>query len=135
MKKTTWVFFFYKYGKFWSVLLDKKVDLKPLFSEECKEKFGLCFSLELLIKSSRNLTIHTIRTENNTSRHSSEHLVTSKEDLQLDRITQWPITTIFNLSWLDESHPIYTIYYSFSIFIVNFYVIPPSGFWLVLVQI
>ena len=61
-------------------------------------KFGLCYSLELLIKSSRNLTIHTIRTENNTSRHSSEHLVTSKEDLQLDRITQWPITTIFNLS-------------------------------------
>ena len=34
-KKTTWVFSFYKYGKFWSVLLDKKVDLKPLFSEEC----------------------------------------------------------------------------------------------------
>ena len=34
-KKTTWVFFYYKYGKFWSVLPDKKVDLKPLFSEEC----------------------------------------------------------------------------------------------------
>ena len=33
-KKTMWVFFFYKYGKFWSVSLDKKVDLKPLFSEE-----------------------------------------------------------------------------------------------------
>ena len=26
---------FYKYGKFGSILLDKKVDLKPLFSEEC----------------------------------------------------------------------------------------------------
>ena len=34
-KKTMWVFFFYKYDKFWSVLRDKKVDLKPLFSEEC----------------------------------------------------------------------------------------------------
>ena len=34
MKKTMWVFFFYKYGKFWSVLPDKKVDLKTLFSEE-----------------------------------------------------------------------------------------------------
>ena len=34
MKKTMWVFFFYKYGKFWSILPDKKVDLKPLFSEE-----------------------------------------------------------------------------------------------------
>ena len=33
-KKTTWVFFFYKYGKFWSVSPDKKVDLKTLFSEE-----------------------------------------------------------------------------------------------------
>ena len=33
-KKTIWVFFFYKYGKFWSILRDKKVDLKPLFSEE-----------------------------------------------------------------------------------------------------
>ena len=29
------VFFFYKYDKFWSILPDKKVDLKPLFSEEC----------------------------------------------------------------------------------------------------
>ena len=35
MKKNTWVFLFHKYGKFWSVSLDKKVDLKPLFSEEC----------------------------------------------------------------------------------------------------
>ena len=34
-KKTTWVFFFYKYGKFWSIFPDKKVDLKTLFSEEC----------------------------------------------------------------------------------------------------
>ena len=33
-KKTAWVIFFYKYGKFWSILTDKKVDLKPLFSEE-----------------------------------------------------------------------------------------------------
>ena len=31
MKKTTWVFFFHKYGKFLSVLLDKKVERKPLF--------------------------------------------------------------------------------------------------------
>ena len=30
-KKTTWVFFFYKHGKFWSILLKKKVELKPLF--------------------------------------------------------------------------------------------------------
>ena len=30
-KLPTWVFFFYKYSKFWSVSLDKKVDLKPLF--------------------------------------------------------------------------------------------------------
>ena len=34
-KKTTWVFFFYKYGKFWSIPQEQKVDLKPLFSEEC----------------------------------------------------------------------------------------------------
>ena len=34
MKKTMWDFYFYKYGKFCSVLQDKKVDLKPLFSEE-----------------------------------------------------------------------------------------------------
>ena len=33
-KKTTWVFFFYDYSKFSSVSPDKKVDLKPLFSEE-----------------------------------------------------------------------------------------------------
>ena len=34
-KKTTWVFFIYKYGKFWRVLPEQKVDLKPLFSKEC----------------------------------------------------------------------------------------------------
>ena len=34
-KITMWVFFFYKYGKFWSISLDKKVDLRPLFPEEC----------------------------------------------------------------------------------------------------
>ena len=30
-----WIFFFYKYSKFWSISSNKKVDLKPLFSEEC----------------------------------------------------------------------------------------------------
>ena len=39
-----WVFFFYKYGKFWSILPDKKVDLKPLFSEECLTKHDKVFS-------------------------------------------------------------------------------------------
>ena len=34
MKKTTWVFFFYRYGKFWSIFPEQKVKLKPLFSEE-----------------------------------------------------------------------------------------------------
>ena len=34
MKKTTWVFFFYNYGKFWSVSPEQKAELKPLFSEE-----------------------------------------------------------------------------------------------------
>ena len=34
VKKIAWVFFFYKYGKFWWVLLEQKVELKPLFSEE-----------------------------------------------------------------------------------------------------
>ena len=33
-KKTMCVFFFNKYSKFWSILPDKKVDLKPFFSEE-----------------------------------------------------------------------------------------------------
>ena len=30
-KLLTWVFFFYKYGRFWSVSPDKTIDLKPLF--------------------------------------------------------------------------------------------------------
>ena len=34
-KKTTWVFFFYKHSKFWSVSLGQKVERKPVFSEEC----------------------------------------------------------------------------------------------------
>ena len=52
MKKTTWVFFFYKYGKFWSVLSDKKVDLKPLFSEECPstDEAQCCLTLEIFKK-------------------------------------------------------------------------------------
>ena len=33
MKKTTWVFFFHKYGKFWSILGGQKVERKPLFFE------------------------------------------------------------------------------------------------------
>ena len=33
MKKTMWVFFFHKYGKFWSILEDQKVERKPLFFE------------------------------------------------------------------------------------------------------
>ena len=36
-KTTENVFFFNKYGKFWSILPDKKVDLKPLFSKEWHE--------------------------------------------------------------------------------------------------
>ena len=30
-KKSTWVFFFYKYGKFWWVLPEQKVDLNLFF--------------------------------------------------------------------------------------------------------
>jgi len=30
-KKTTWVFFFYKYGKFWSISPEQKIELKPFF--------------------------------------------------------------------------------------------------------
>ena len=33
-----WVFFFYKYGKFWSISPEQKVDFKPLFSEEYQVK-------------------------------------------------------------------------------------------------
>ena len=34
-EKTLWVFLFYKYGKFWSISPEQKVELKPFFSEEC----------------------------------------------------------------------------------------------------
>ena len=33
-KKTTWVFFFHKHSKFWSISLGQKVEHKPVFSEE-----------------------------------------------------------------------------------------------------
>ena len=46
-QKTMWVFFFYKYGKFWSILRDKKVDLKPLFSEEWLAPGNVCFWVAL----------------------------------------------------------------------------------------
>ena len=49
-KKTMWVFFFYKYGKFWSILPDKKVDLKPLFSEECNIRAWISTVLLLKIR-------------------------------------------------------------------------------------
>ena len=35
MKKTTWVFLYIKYSKFWSVLLEHFIERKPLFSEDC----------------------------------------------------------------------------------------------------
>ena len=34
MKKTTWVFVFPKYGKFWSISLGQIIKHKPLISEE-----------------------------------------------------------------------------------------------------
>ena len=34
-KKTSWVFVFQKYGKFWSVSLGHFIQHKPLISEEC----------------------------------------------------------------------------------------------------
>ena len=34
IKKTTWVFLFQKYGKFWSILLEHFTEHKPLISEE-----------------------------------------------------------------------------------------------------
>ena len=34
-KKTTWVFIFQKYGKFWSVSLEHFIKHKPYISEEC----------------------------------------------------------------------------------------------------
>ena len=37
-----WVFFLYKYGKFWSLSLEQKVELKPLFYEECHRNICVC---------------------------------------------------------------------------------------------
>ena len=34
-KKTTWVFWYIKYGKFWSISLEHFVERKPLIYEEC----------------------------------------------------------------------------------------------------
>ena len=45
MKKTTWVFIFQKYGKFWSVLLRHFINHKPLISEECCTHICAIFSL------------------------------------------------------------------------------------------
>ena len=41
-KKTTWIFFFYKYGKFWSISPEQKVERKPLLSEEYKYTLVSC---------------------------------------------------------------------------------------------
>ena len=49
MNALIYVDIFYKYVKFWSISLDKKVDLKPLFSEECVVLF--IKSVSLLIES------------------------------------------------------------------------------------
>ena len=34
-ERNMWVFFFHKYGEFWSVLPEQKVEHEPLFSEDC----------------------------------------------------------------------------------------------------
>ena len=39
MKKTTWVFVFQKYGKFWSFSLGHSVENKPIISEQCPPFF------------------------------------------------------------------------------------------------
>ena len=38
MKKTTWVFFFHKHSKFWSISLEDLVDQKPFISQECNKE-------------------------------------------------------------------------------------------------
>ena len=40
-KKTTWVFLYIKYSKFWSVLLEHFVECKPLISEQCLQPWIL----------------------------------------------------------------------------------------------
>ena len=48
-----WVFFFYKYGKFWSISPEQKVELKSLFSEEWRlsiEKITNVIALVTLAK-------------------------------------------------------------------------------------
>ena len=45
-----WVFFFYKYRKFWNISLEHKVERKPLFSEEC---FSIHISLQRSCSVSR----------------------------------------------------------------------------------
>ena len=42
-KKTTWVFVFQKYGKFWSILWGHFINPKPLISEECIVNVFRCY--------------------------------------------------------------------------------------------
>ena len=39
-KKTTWVFLYIKYSKFWSISLENFVERKPLISEEWVQDVG-----------------------------------------------------------------------------------------------
>ena len=48
-KKTTWVFLYIKYSKFWSVSLEHFVECKPLISEEWKPEYNPTPSLIVLI--------------------------------------------------------------------------------------
>ena len=40
-EKKLWVFFFHKYGKFWSILGGQKDERKPLFFEVCHIDQGI----------------------------------------------------------------------------------------------
>ena len=61
-KKTTWVFLFQKYGKFWSVLRELFFEHKPLISEECPSKIWLVMYTERS-KGWRFFSVHNNKKE------------------------------------------------------------------------
>ena len=53
-EKNTWVFFFHKHSKFWSISLEDYVDQKPFISQEC-----ICLKIWLWESVCQQRTQHT----------------------------------------------------------------------------
>ena len=99
MKKTTWVFLFQKYGKFWSVSVEFFVEHKPWNCEEWS-----WWAEHLSIERVCNFTVFLVVSQEYSTKAEDEYVMKGNDVLIRCKIPTFVADFVQVIGWIDNDH-------------------------------